>query len=83
MPRKNFSIGLDEIEADILEAETEKQNISYSKYVSELLLVNKKTPRQRILSLLEMLSKNMITDEQNKKLFDDTVEAIKFNLNKV
>jgi len=47
------------------------------------LLVNKKTPRQRILSLLEMLSKNMITDEQNKKLFDDTVEAIKFNLNKV
>jgi len=83
MPRKNFSIGLDEIEADILEAEAEKQNISYSKYVSELLLVNKKTPRQRILSLLEMLSKNMITDEQNKKLFDDTVEAIKFNLNKV
>jgi len=83
MPRKNFSIGLDEIEADILEAEAEKQNISYSKYVSELLLVNKKTQRQRILSLLEMLSKNMITDEQNKKLFDDTVEAIKFNLNKV
>jgi len=83
MPKKNFSIGLDETEADILENEVMRQGINYSKYIAELLIIDKKTPRQRILSLLDHLQKNLIIDAESKRILNDAIVSIQYNLAKI
>ncbi|DAZ85572.1 TPA_asm: hypothetical protein [Altiarchaeum virus] len=77
--RLNFSISLSEEAGHLLQELANKQQISISKYLNDIILSQQETKREKILRLLNILENK----EMPKKNFLETIGFIKEHINKI
>lgn len=78
--RINFSISLDETAASIVVDHATKDVISKSKYINDVLKMQQKTPREKIMEVSEILKH---FDKLNENNIKKIVEIIEKNINKI
>lgn len=78
--RINFSISVEENTADIIVEHATKQGISKSKYINDVIKMQQKTPREKIIEASEVLSH---FDRLNENNIKRVVEIINKNINKI